>query len=982
MISSLMVLPPNYISWASADQFVINCARHIKPSFLSPAMRSQVPTELWVEAFSNLSFDTLKDVSLTNRAFCRATRPLLFTHFDFHPYTLGPDRAPLPLEDAEVARNLERLEFWTSDEIAPFVRSCDITPIGPRAAGLYGSPKGSYTWEKPYVLLHPFLERIQRFTGLWRLKAEDVHFTPMAIANLRRMSSLTHLHVDRFEITAGDPIECTAQPLALSSFAIHHHIMREDGLDHWTPLLHPEHLQELNVSCNLRVLGESTEAIQTFTHLHKLSITMNFSIMSHNLEIMSKFPNVRVLSIGGWGEVDAWPKDSGPFPLLSEYDGTHKLLPFFFSRATLTRITVSDATPDLVIRQLQGLCTPLNITALNGNFEGFDNEAFDTLISLLPRLVELRIRITLELEDGELEDNINSIATSFFDALADTPGLPLTLEHLALAWKFEYEYLETEPIVDDDQSDLLQLRDALLARCPALKSIWLDGHDFLFQWRKLSVGTCVETSVDNAYKPLSDDLRAVILNMGMNPDIPTIVKLTTVKRRTIERIFQNYRNKGTVMREHMYQELRGLEDTAGLSTTEAGRPIGSLERMSRPVECPRSLRLTGKEFQWLRKSTIPKARKARSGISLSILALIEAPSGGIDISNTGAQMLQAKTIGPRRVSVKSCNGSRQSVIVSLYNEREVERMAGKKYEGPEEFDHYLTTLRDQYMQAHPLGGWEFQKPDAHRRKRVSACQDRRDDSTFPQTVLSESPSPRSNSLDPELRQRSTPTRFQNKSGRGEERWLFCFEPLFGAKAMPTQIEFLKREFVALNCKWLWDAALHVLSFPANITEWSHFTLSEKETALGALLPLARAYPCRPDIRPPASPAYEALYKVLNRAPSWNNEPRCNLVLYKCFAGRRMWLWDSIYMAELFGALIAVIDSHDCGSEGWMSARWEVYDTFSTHLESLSYRNNRWYDGASNWLRGRMVLPGVYAVTTRQDNKSDIGRWYNALLPEQ
>jgi hypothetical protein len=38
--------------------------------------------------------------------------------------------------------------------------------------------------------------------------------------------------------------------------------------------------------------------------------------------------------------------------------------------------------------------------------------------------------------------------------------------------------------------------------------------------------------------------------------------------------------------------------------------------------------------------------------------------------------------------VSSCNaGEHRNLIVSLYNEREVERVAWKKYGGPEQFDH-------------------------------------------------------------------------------------------------------------------------------------------------------------------------------------------------------------------------------------------------------------------------------------------------------
>jgi transposase len=69
-------------------------------------------------------------------------------------------------------------------------------------------------------------------------------------------------------------------------------------------------------------------------------------------------------------------------------------------------------------------------------------------------------------------------------------------------------------------------------------------------------------------KPLSDDLRKVILNMGMTRDISTIVELTRLKCRTVERIFQDYRNKGMVMWEHLYKELHGQKHSLTVSNTK------------------------------------------------------------------------------------------------------------------------------------------------------------------------------------------------------------------------------------------------------------------------------------------------------------------------------------------------------------------------------------------------------------------------------
>ncbi|KAJ7876506.1 hypothetical protein B0H14DRAFT_2568219 [Mycena olivaceomarginata] len=125
-----------------------------------------------------------------------------------------------------------------------------------------------------------------------------------------------------------------------------------------------------------------------------------------------------------------------------------------------------------------------------------------------------------------------------------------------------------------------------------------------------------------------------------------------------------------------------------------------------------------------------------------------------------------------------------------------------------------------------------------------------------------------------------------------------------------------------------------------------------------------------------SPSYDALRELLDPAPSLSTRGWLHrLVLHECCGGRRLWLWDEEYMDEVFSALIAIIADHGTGEDGWMNARWEVYDTcvslsphFFAHLHGLNYRGNRWYDDAGDWLRGRMELPEEQSVTIRQDNK--------------
>ncbi|KAJ7051734.1 hypothetical protein C8F01DRAFT_998989, partial [Mycena amicta] len=89
-------------------------------------MSSEFPNELWTEVFVGVSHTDLIQVATASRAFCALARPLLFADFTFHPYAVAPsgDRFLPPQETMESAT--ERLNFWMSPEIAPFVHTCVI----------------------------------------------------------------------------------------------------------------------------------------------------------------------------------------------------------------------------------------------------------------------------------------------------------------------------------------------------------------------------------------------------------------------------------------------------------------------------------------------------------------------------------------------------------------------------------------------------------------------------------------------------------------------------------------------------------------------------------------------------------------------------------------------------------------------------------------------------------------------------------------
>ncbi|KAJ7132650.1 hypothetical protein C8R46DRAFT_1140473 [Mycena filopes] len=452
----------------------------------------KVPNELWLEVFANLSRDTLKDISLTYRAFCRISRPLIFTHFDFHPYCIASNDVLLLPEQEHVDAALERLNFWLSNEIAPYVRSCTITPWRP-----LGPILATWRWDKnptPHVLLEAFFADLASFVGVQQIQAHGVYFTQTAIANLCRLPALTTLRIERFAAPENDTVDLPSATLGVSKFTVSGAMSDAGGLAHWIPLLRPDSLRELNAQCSFRLFGPHIETgtLPVFPLVHTFSMTLDFTAMSRRLAVLAKFPNVQTLTLVGVGHLSEAPQDTGLLPALREYTGPPESLVVFLARPTLTRLTIPFCPPDALMQRLSDAPRVLNITSLDVEFGGLDTEQLDALFARLPHLKDLRLHIVVEVADGADD---NSFATTFLSALPTTRALPPSLEHLTVSWQFEIDDYENAPQADEPP-ELPELRDALVARCSALKSLWLDGHYFLFQWRDGGVESFAEDEDD------------------------------------------------------------------------------------------------------------------------------------------------------------------------------------------------------------------------------------------------------------------------------------------------------------------------------------------------------------------------------------------------------------------------------------------------------------------------------------------------------
>ncbi|KAJ6481768.1 hypothetical protein C8R45DRAFT_1215592 [Mycena sanguinolenta] len=442
----------------------------------------KVPNEVWLEIFRPLSPVTLKALSLTSNKFQAISRQLLFTHLDFHPYAFGLGDTLLLPPDSEVQRCLHRLEFWYSDEIARHVRSCNITPW--RSAQ---SPSrfSVATASSPYILLDAFFRRLQQFTGLKKLYATAIHFTQARVASLCHAPALADVCLIQCSITDAEHFNTTSLHLGVSRFSFVNRATAGDRIALCLPLLRPQQLTNLYLSCEPHFLGEDVAAIPIFPHVHTLCISMDYSIMTYNLSVLSKFPAVQSFQITtSWGKFQDGPgvppNTSAVLPVLQRYTGFCKTLALFL-RPTLTHLQVHYCTPHEFTEQLWGTSNYNNLTSLYITFDDFfDLSVLQTVGSFFPMLTELRFHLNCEVEDY---NEAIEMAGAFFSQL-HLAAVPARLQRLAMTCQFEnLDELDFWP-EDFDAHILDELRDVLVKRCPGLTTLWLDGDGFLFCWRR------------------------------------------------------------------------------------------------------------------------------------------------------------------------------------------------------------------------------------------------------------------------------------------------------------------------------------------------------------------------------------------------------------------------------------------------------------------------------------------------------------------
>ncbi|KAJ7191534.1 hypothetical protein GGX14DRAFT_578843 [Mycena pura] len=454
----------------------------------------EFPNELWLQILSNVPKDNFPAVSLTNNTLCQLVRPLLYTLLDFHPYAHYEKTLLFPPSE-EVDRSMKRLHFWRSDEIAPFVRSIEISPWAAESVPW----SAWHAVDSPYILQDLLFAHLQSFTCLQRLSTRHINFTGTAISSLARMSALQHLSIEDCDVVAGGDLDLFRQTLALSSvtvkFGLYYMDVSADVLPRgytlrpWLPLLHPDHLLELHLACDIRTWSENPSAVPDFPNVRRLFIHLSpIYEINRNFEILSKFRNVEVLTIPSqMGKYYAFhPQDSElpVLPALKELTCPWGYLPIA-RRAALTHLSITIFyTSGQLMTQLERLRNPTSITSLVLlGVQPLDDTALVTILTLCLGLVEIRL---------SFPKDTTGKAASLYKALLRTPSLPPTLKSLCFC-EWEHEFDESHPGTLLG-SEFQEIRAALVSRCPALTSLWLSGPGFAFHWRKYADQTIEESA--------------------------------------------------------------------------------------------------------------------------------------------------------------------------------------------------------------------------------------------------------------------------------------------------------------------------------------------------------------------------------------------------------------------------------------------------------------------------------------------------------
>ncbi|KAJ7618719.1 hypothetical protein FB45DRAFT_1033897 [Roridomyces roridus] len=251
----------------------------------------------------------------------------------------------------DLARRLQRIEFWCSPDVASSVRSCTIYP----SEGSWD--RGLSQWaesETPDILLDALLLRLDRFTGLRKLKVYDIQFTQARVDILHHLPNLHKLHISDCPVAPGQHIAVSPLTLCITNLALYPKENSHAADEFWYDLVQPDQLRVLEA--HFRHVRPAASQIPIFPRVHTLRICIlpeGDNEPSHCFATLSNFPGVRSLRILARGLESSQFDASALLPVLEEYFGEIEPLPLFLSANSLRRVQICKVRPEHLIALTQ-----------------------------------------------------------------------------------------------------------------------------------------------------------------------------------------------------------------------------------------------------------------------------------------------------------------------------------------------------------------------------------------------------------------------------------------------------------------------------------------------------------------------------------------------------------------------------------------------------------------------------------------------------
>ncbi|KAJ6450082.1 hypothetical protein C8R45DRAFT_121569 [Mycena sanguinolenta] len=388
----------------------------------------RIPVEVWLEVFSILQRSHLLVLHHVSHSFHRITRPLIFKHFHFHPYA-GIDGHItgyylLP-DESEIRRTVRRLRFWASDEVAPLVKDCSVSPWD--AWPIYTSCHNGD------VLLTTFFDLLPRFTNLRKLSASYVKFKQPFLDAIVSLPNLKEIELGKCSVDQNITIGLPVKAERLTFLRLDNFLHKDEltGMQRWSAMVERSVLTNLSLLC--------VNAVTTFLDVDTVplpNITTLNAYIHRDIGALHRFPGVRDLGI--FMDVMAFPHGiASLFPLLEKYHGPPEFLPFIDSCAPLRRLQIDLCSALRVLQILQPCAQTLHsVTVLSLSFGSLPTHAFrpimESFVSLLDFCLEIRLKRFTRHAPREMHT-----ARSLFLELAEASPFPRGLRDMTIIWSAE-----------------------------------------------------------------------------------------------------------------------------------------------------------------------------------------------------------------------------------------------------------------------------------------------------------------------------------------------------------------------------------------------------------------------------------------------------------------------------------------------------------------------------------------------------------------